>query len=488
MPPRKKAPSPPPLFPPELDHWPAALRDLVQQWSGRHPMGFILVDASTTFADFVAALKTSPKPWQQEGFPRRFAVLWHGVPISPLAVLSWRNGLIEEGKAGEILSYRFFAVKDGAEADLGAELEAWIGEKVAREPPGFAVGAHIRFPDAQALGSYHPGFLTISPGGKLEEVFEELDECRRRYAQLIGPRVDKRREEVLQMLRPLLAIDRRSGDHAHQAEEQRTRSAALKNAVSKTFQADRGALPRVLLLGESGTGKTLVARYLAWRLSPPPVAGARLSRPFKRISLPEYYDSKNQFEYDLFGYRAGAYTDGDPAGSLGFLLERMGGVVFFDEIGDASPNVQEKLLAFLDDYCVTPRGWNDEPIFCPMLVVAATNQPIEKWADQQDHTAKEPARFRNDLFQRFNALVRIPGLNERRDELPFILDAMLQMPDFNPGKAVGEVGADALGVLRERDFSHGNFRLLERMVRKACLRAVRQGRDYLTAGDWATVD
>ena len=96
------------------------------------------------------------------------------------------------------------------------------------------------------------------------------------------------------------------------------------------------ALPRVLLLGESGVGKTLVARYLA-------MVGIDKnkvqSRPFGRVSLPQYIGKESMFEYDVFGYRW-YYTDAPAQGSRGYLLNHLGGVVFFDEIGDASAGIR----------------------------------------------------------------------------------------------------------------------------------------------------
>jgi DNA-binding NtrC family response regulator len=161
----------------------------------------------------------------------------------------------------------------------------------------------------------------------------------------------------------------------------------------------------------------------------------------------------------------------------------MGGVVFFDEIGDASLAIQAKLLAYMDDYQVTPRGWSGESLFCPMLVVAATNRPIDDWSvdsEKEDHER----RFRNDLFRRFNFVIRIPSLNERKEqELAYILDVLMQMEAFNPERKIKEIGAGALQWLQNFDFDKGNFRDLETMLRRACRRAVGDGRGYLVESD-----
>lgn len=466
----------------------ADLAEEAQRLGERERIGFILVRDNQDFPTYVKALAT--KPWKAPAFPRRFVILWQAPPVNPLAVLSWRSGLIEEGKVQDTrYAYRFIQLplKPG---QLEKKLQDWLPKRADTEEIAFTVKERVVFSaPAQAeplLDGYHPGFLTVSPEGKLAVAFEHLDECKRLYAQAIGSKVDVRREAVLSKLDPLLALSPGTANPKEVIDLKNALQAVVKKPEN-FFTVDRQCLPKILLLGPSGCGKTLIARYLAWRISPNP--GGILSRPLKRIPIPEYLGREEQMEYDLFGYQAGAYTGGSPIGSRGFLLERLGGVVFFDEIGDASPSVQARLLAFLDDYLVVPRGWVGNPIFCPMLVVAATNRPIDRWAAEAEDSPGEEAqtaagRFRNDLLQRFDTVIALPGLDDRKEELPFILDAMLQMRAFNPGGKIKKVGTRALEKLTEMDFHRGNFRLLERLIRHGCQQAALDGRDWLSEKDW----
>ncbi len=226
-------------------------------------------------------------------------------------------------------------------------------------------------------------------------------------------------------------------------------------------------LPKLLLRGDSGVGKSLIAEYLHRKIG-------WQDRPL-RIPIPEYLSKEDMFEYDLFGYSKGAYTGGKDEGSRGLLLASTGRVVFLDEIGEANEYLQAKLLAFLDDYRVRPRGWEGEPFYCPVLVVAATNKDLEAMARAK--------KFRGDLLARFTDRHAIPGLNDRIADLPFILDCLLQRPAMNPGSEIEEIGKGAFKAFKERDYSEGNFRELESLFRTACENARRDGRKYLVAKD-----
>ena len=228
------------------------------------------------------------------------------------------------------------------------------------------------------------------------------------------------------------------------------------------------SFPKLLLYGETGVGKTLVSRYLH-SLLPKNNTG----RPL-RISIPEFVGKEEDFEYALFGYTKGAYTGGLEDGSPGLLLENMGRVVFLDEIEEANNTIQTKLLAFMDDYRVRPRGWSYGSFYCPVLIVAATNCSVAEL--QKMH-------FRKDLLARFTDIETIPPLRERKESMDFIIDCLLQQNSINYERSIKQIGRYALAKLKGYSYEKGNFRELEDVLRNACAAARKDGRDYLCECD-----
>jgi DNA-binding NtrC family response regulator len=141
------------------------------------------------------------------------------------------------------------------------------------------------------------------------------------------------------------------------------------------------------------------------------------------------------------------------------------------DLGEASGIIQAKLLAYLDDYAVRPRGWTGEPFFCPTLVVGATNRDI-----------RNSKRFRKDLLARFTDIDHVPPLRERQESFPFILDCLLQQSAINPRCGVKEIGDQAFEALKQHKFP-GNFRELENLLRTVCETVVKDGRNYITRKD-----
>lgn len=258
-----------------------------------------------------------------------------------------------------------------------------------------------------------------------------------------------------------------------------------------TSAADSRALPRVLILGESGTGKSLVVEYLARRVSEPGL------RRLQRVSIPDYVGAESNLRYELFGYAPGSFTDASARGEPGLLLSNVGGVVFLDEIGDASPALQARLLAYLDDYRVRPLGYHGSPFACPALIVAATNRPIDEWAEAHRRglsSATEGNWFRHDLLERFDVVVRLPALNERvrAGDLPAIVDSLLQTEAVNPivsatpptpRRRISSFEPALTTALAQIDYTGGNLRKLSRLLTVAVQRAAKSGRDYLLVGD-----
>lgn len=469
---------------PPPDSWPrwaqGSLLDVVTNFSERSRVGVVLVEEDIGYGEFFVG--NARKPWAGKG-PVRVVVLWAALPLNPTRILDWRNALIEE--AG--VAYRMVFLESKEQPDEGwlawfqSQLGDWAAAVPNEEDCAFEVAKRVRYQPDQT-SSYDPSMLMVALREPMASILAQLDECKRRFREAmnvtIKGNVGNRRQKVLEALQDLYAY---AGSETDCSAVSKNVSGVIRK---QGLVLDRRQLPRVLLLGPSGSGKTHVARYLAWRTSvnsPDEV----VSRPFKRVPVPEYLGKEDMFEYDVFGYTAGAYTGGRADGSKGFLAERMGGVVFFDEIGDASPQVQAKLLAYLDDYLISPRGWEGEPFFCPMLVVAATNRPVLEWAEHATRGDTSSGRFRNDLLRRFNVIIRLPALNERSDDLEYLLDVLLQQQAFNPRDKIKRVGVGALEAIRALDFDLGNFRTLEIVVSQACAAAANSGRDFLVRSDIA---
>lgn len=233
----------------------------------------------------------------------------------------------------------------------------------------------------------------------------------------------------------------------------------------------------VLVRGESGTGKSLIARLIhrgvfrdqAVVLGPEEFLRQRPFQDILSLGLPE-----TLVESELFGALQEAYTDRKTT-TPGKILMAYGGVLFLDEIGDMSLSLQGKLLKFLDTSAVTPLGWVSGAIPVPVIIVAATNAHLEKKVDKGE--------FRGDLLYRLQRYsVTIPPLRERLWDLDRMVDFVLQNPEVNKspdGRRYADYIADAaLDRLRGHPFP-GNFRELESCLQAAIHRARLQGSDTI---------
>ncbi len=156
----------------------------------------------------------------------------------------------------------------------------------------------------------------------------------------------------------------------------------------------------VLLTGETGTGKEMLARAIHR-------ASDRADKPFLPFNCTAV--PRDMLESQLFGYKKGAFTGAD-ASFVGVIRAAAGGTLFLDEIADVSLDVQPKLLRFLETREVHPLG-EPHPVAVDVRIVAATNASLEKLVAE--------GRFREDLFYRLNVVrLKLPPLRERREEIP----------------------------------------------------------------------
>ncbi|HEV8578912.1 MAG TPA: sigma 54-interacting transcriptional regulator [Thermoanaerobaculia bacterium] len=208
--------------------------------------------------------------------------------------------------------------------------------------------------------------------------------------------------------------------------------------------------PTVLLLGESGTGKGVIAREIHDH-------SARASRPFQHIlcsALPE-----TLLESELFGHEAGAFTDARHR-KKGLLELAQGGTVFLDEIGEFSASLQVKLLRFLEERVFRRLGGTAD-LRVDIRVIAATNRDLER--------AVRNGSFRADLFYRLSVLpVLVPPLRERRGDLPLLTRHFVTFFNAQFGKRIAGISREAMARL-ESHWWPGNVRELRNVIERAML-------------------
>lgn len=245
-------------------------------------------------------------------------------------------------------------------------------------------------------------------------------------------------------------------------QEEALRDAALRNAagpalvaVSPTMRALVERLPTiaasavtVLISGESGTGKEVVAQQLHH-------ASPRAQRPFVALNCAALPD--NLLESELFGYKAGAFTDARHDKPGRFALAD-GGTLFLDEIGDMSPAMQVRLLRVLQERHFEPLG-SLAPEPCDVRVIAATNCDLAQ--------AVAEGRFRRDLYYRIAVIpIHIPPLRERPGDAEALAQHFLQALAADQQEALPALGAAVLQRLREYHWP-GNVRELANAMERA---------------------
>jgi DNA-binding NtrC family response regulator len=208
----------------------------------------------------------------------------------------------------------------------------------------------------------------------------------------------------------------------------------------------------VLILGENGTGKEIVAREIH-RLS------RRSGHPMVSVDLGA--TSETLFESELFGHVKGAFTGADTE-RMGRLKAADRSTLFLDEIGNLPLHLQPKLLTALEQREVVPVGSN-KAIPIDVRVVAATNLASDKLADEK--------RFRQDLLFRLNTIeIELPPLRERRDDVPILLDHYLSLYARKYDKPQRELPPNVLEVLVRHDWP-GNVRALRHAAERAVILA-----------------
>jgi DNA-binding NtrC family response regulator len=225
--------------------------------------------------------------------------------------------------------------------------------------------------------------------------------------------------------------------------------------MREVYQRTRLVAPSrasVLLIGETGTGKELIARAIH-RLSP------RADGPYIRVNCGAL--SESLLESELFGHVKGAFT-GAIDNKTGRFEAAHGGTIFLDEISSMSPKLQVKLLRVLQEREFERVG-ESRTIRVDTRVIAATNQALEDEI--------EAGRFRDDLYYRLNVVpIRLPALRERREDIPALGQFFLERYSEENRRDTPELTVQMIQALQEYDWP-GNVRELENYIERAVVLA-----------------
>ncbi|MEO0236526.1 MAG: sigma-54 dependent transcriptional regulator [candidate division WOR-3 bacterium] len=227
------------------------------------------------------------------------------------------------------------------------------------------------------------------------------------------------------------------------------KSQKTKEILIKALKAAKSNAP-CLILGETGTGKTLLARIIH-KLS------RRKEGPFIDVHLQSIPETL--MEAELFGYRKGSFT-GAERDSEGLITKAKGGTLFLDEIGELKRDLQVKLLKVIEERRFRPLGSQSE-IEVDFRLITATNRNL--------HSLIKEGVFREDLYYRINIIeIVIPPLRERREDVPVLIEYFLKKYSMVEGKEVKGVTKDAMDILMRYPFP-GNVRELSNIIERACV-------------------
>ncbi|MFZ3174653.1 MAG: sigma-54 dependent transcriptional regulator [Thiobacillus sp.] len=225
-----------------------------------------------------------------------------------------------------------------------------------------------------------------------------------------------------------------------------------KERVDRLIDAAAAYDSSVLIFGESGSGKELVARQIHQR-------GKRREKSFVAINCAAIPD--NLIESELFGFRKGSFT-GAERNKPGLFEVADGGTLFLDEINNAPLALQAKLLRVLQDGSFYPTGAT-EPVHVDVRVIAASNRPIPELV--------ESGQFREDLFYRLSVMeISVPPLRERREDIALLTYYLLNKHSLRLGKHISGVSTAVLGALMRYDWP-GNVRELENIIQRMIILA-----------------
>ena len=217
----------------------------------------------------------------------------------------------------------------------------------------------------------------------------------------------------------------------------------IKETIEKVAPTDA----RILITGDNGVGKELVARWIHEKSN-------RASAPIVEVNCAAI--PSELIESELFGHEKGSFTSAIKQ-RIGKFETANGGTLFLDEIGDMSANAQAKVLRALQEGKITRVG-AEKDISVDVRVIAATNKDLLKEVEEKN--------FRLDLYRRLSViLIHVPSLNERRDDIPMLIDKFLEDICSDYGITQKPIDDDAIKLLQEYDWT-GNIRELRNVVER----------------------
>ncbi|MBK7869360.1 MAG: sigma-54-dependent Fis family transcriptional regulator [Saprospiraceae bacterium] len=217
----------------------------------------------------------------------------------------------------------------------------------------------------------------------------------------------------------------------------------IKETIERVAPTDA----RVLILGQNGSGKELVARWLHEQ-------SHRANAPIVEVNCAAI--PSELIESELFGHEKGAFTSAIKQ-RIGKFEQAHGGTLFLDEIGDMSLSAQAKVLRALQENRITRVG-GDKDISVDVRVVAATNKDLRKEI--------EAGRFREDLYHRLAVIIlQVPSLNDRREDIPLLIEHFILQICNEYGVAIKNITSEALLLLQQVNWT-GNIRELRNVVER----------------------